>query len=186
MQLRILALLIACALFWLAQSSWRNSHTVDLLELHPSKTGPNESASELRRQLDELNRRLDFMVWKDQRADLLKQKMDITQQLSNLEPLNAAHWRSLLSLSDQMSVNDDRDWSLLQMIKLQAWDNRSHWDLAYFCIKYFENLNSNAQSECNKFLAATSLRTKPQRVTGRLGLDLERVKRAFEEAGARP
>ena len=79
MLLRIISLLIAAAMLVLAQISWRNSSNESELELHPSRTQAVDSAADLRRQLEDLDHRIDFMVWPTQRSELLEQKVALLQ-----------------------------------------------------------------------------------------------------------
>jgi len=143
--------------------------------LSPFTNQRMESLNDVAEQLTETNKRLEFMVWPTERAQLQKQLAKLYQQRINAVPFRGQFWIEMLNSQAWYSATkEERFWMLDKTARLLKWDLANSYLLARPCAQDFENLIAFSSTLCPELFSKLPYKKRFKYTALQMGVSLER------------
>ena len=131
----------------------------------------------------ELVNTLEYMVWPDQREQLLVELYSNLKRQSNLKPLDAWLWVQILSVQVEHEVaRGDRVWALESAIRLNKWNEQRRPVLARHCLLSEHLLAAQLLERCLRLYTQLPWQDRPAYLSRSVGVSQSTLTAALERA----
>ena len=129
---------------------------------------------EIESEIQEIEKTLEFMVWPDERENLLRHAIDLTQKLIIKDPTETNHWKRLLPLQYEYSPEPNAIfWILDKIYKLNGWNNRVLINLSRYCVPFVFDDGISVPVVCTKIIRQLSSEYEEVRLASLIGISIE-------------
>ena len=138
---------------------------------------------ELEADNTDLENTLEYMVWPNQREQLLVELYSNLKRQSNLKPLDARLWLQILSVQVEHEVSHgDRVWALESAIRLNKWNELRRPVLAHHCLLSEHLLAEKLLQQCLRLYTQLPWQDRPAYLSRSVGVSQSTLLAALERA----
>lgn len=192
MIIKTFQVLAVVVLAYLGLSSFEYARSYSLDNRQPSLSAFNlfdtkydQTIRSLKARAREQDKTLEYMVWPQERRQVLGESIGLAKQQLMVTPFKPAAWERLLYLQyEQAPSSPELSWALQNLYTLNGWSHRAIVRMVRYCVPFAFIENSTAPDVCTEITNNLPWQSKPVFLARKIGIsadDLNVVIEAFND-----